>query len=236
MKKLSIFSPLLTLLSVVSCGFDNYSKPNATLEGALIDVETKEKVQSDIINGFYLELIETGFKNPPIQKQVIRPDGSFCNKLMFMGEYIVLPRQNGNFVPQMDTLDLRIEKNSKLNLEVLPYARIIEPEITVEGATVSAKFKVQQPYKEGKIKTIALFADKHIYVGENLRYAKVSKDINVKADGIQVYELTMTLAGNNNFKPGKNYYFRIGALVDIPSAKYNYSAAVRLQLPGGNAE
>ena len=45
---------LLTLFAVTSCDLleiDNYDGPNATIEGKILDIETGELVEQDIIDG-----------------------------------------------------------------------------------------------------------------------------------------------------------------------------------------
>ena len=52
---------LLTLFAVTSCDLleiDNYDGPNATIEGKILDIETGELVEQDIIDGAQIEFIE----------------------------------------------------------------------------------------------------------------------------------------------------------------------------------
>ena len=73
---------LLTLFAVTSCDLleiDNYDGPNATIEGKILDIETGELVEQDIIDGAQIEFIEHGFENPETQYMVIRYMTSECS-------------------------------------------------------------------------------------------------------------------------------------------------------------
>ena len=126
--------------------------------------------------------------------------------MIFSGDYkIILNR--GNYVP-LDTLDMKIKPGKNYQVfEVNPYLRIIEPEISVIGRKVVAKFKLEQ-VTSNEVYRISLFAHSHI---------DVSNKLNIE-------DYTSTLV------PGKSYYFRIGAQSHGSETKYNYSASVQLDI------
>lgn len=79
--------------------------------------------------------------------------------MIFSGDYkIILNR--GNYVP-LDTLDMKIKPGKNYQVfEVNPYLRIIEPEISVIGRKVVAKFKLEQ-VTSNEVYRISLFAHSH---------------------------------------------------------------------------
>ena len=142
---------LLFLLCVVvagsmfySCEKDNLEGPDAIFAGELRDRKTGELIQQEISDGSRGYFIEQGWgDNPPVQNMVVKKDGTFYNGMIFSGDYkIILNR--GNYVP-LDTLDMKIKPGKNYQVfEVNPYLRIIEPEISVIGRKVVAKFKLEQ--------------------------------------------------------------------------------------------
>lgn len=95
---------LLTLFAVTSCDLleiDNYDGPNATIEGKILDIETGELVEQDIIDGAQIEFIEHGFENPETQYMVIKNNGTYRNNVMFAGSY-TMSLMRGNFVSVKD--------------------------------------------------------------------------------------------------------------------------------------
>ena len=231
MKNIQILILLIcSVLVFSSCELDNYEGPTASISGSLIDAETGELVQSDIISGTKIEYIEEGYENPPIQRLVVKVDGTYRNDMMFAGKYKILPLTRGNFIPQTDTLSLNIEGQTVQNFEVIPYIRIIDPSLTIEGTKITARFKLEQTV-EDKIKYIGIFGHSSHAVGEPLQFGKKRKTLNKVADPTTEYELEMDVRTDKDFVKGKSYFFRIGALISAGEAEYNYAPAVRLTIP-----
>lgn len=213
-----------------SCELDNYDEPTASLSGAIIDSETGELVQGDIISGTLIELIEQGYENPPIQHLVVKVDGTYRNDLIFENTYKVLPLTRGNFVPQTDTILMEIKGETVHNFQVQPYIRIKDPSITIEGTKITATFKLEQTV-ENKVKSIGLFGHHSPAVGEPLQFGKKTKTLNKVVDPTEEYELVMDVRTDRDFIKGKAYHFRVGAIIDADEAEYNYAPAVRLEIP-----
>ena len=98
MKNIQILIYLLfSMVLINSCELDNYAEPNASLSGAIIDQKTGEPVQSDIISGTKIELIEHGYENPSIQQIVVKVDGTYRDDMMFPGTYSIISFKAGKF-------------------------------------------------------------------------------------------------------------------------------------------
>ena len=185
----------------VACEKDNLDiAPNATFGGEIRDMETGELVEQEIIRGSQIYFIELGWDNPPVQAMAVKNDGTFQNK----------------------------GKNYKV-FEVLPYIRIVNPDIRYKGNKVVAKFSLQQ-YTVDPVKTIALFAHTESHVSSNIQTAKVSSEINTAVSPLTEYELSMDLGQTTGIEREHSYFFRIGALSSTSEAKYNYSPAVEIDL------
>lgn len=231
MKNIKILIFLICgMLAFSSCELDNYEGPTASISGSLIDSETGELVQGDIISGTNIEYIEEGYENPPIQRLVVKVDGTYRNDMMFAGKYKILPLTRGNFVPQTDTLFLDINGETIQNFEVQPYIRIKDASITIDGTKITATFKLEQTVNN-KVKSYGLFGHSSPAVGEPLQFGKKTKTLNKVVDPTTEYELVLDVRTDKDFEKGKPYFFRIGALISADEAEFNYAPAVRLTIP-----
>ena len=164
------------------------------------------------------------------------PDAIFAGELrdrktgmIFSGDYkIILNR--GNYVP-LDTLDMKIKPGKNYQVfEVNPYLRIIEPEISVIGRKVVAKFKLEQ-VTSNEVYRISLFAHSHIDVSNKLNIVNRTEELNRSITDGEAFELSINLEDyTSTLVPGKSYYFRIGAQSHGSETKYNYSASVQLDI------
>ena len=217
---------LVTALALFSCKKDNYDAPTAGLGGSFIDVQTNELVEQDIIRGTTIEIIEHGYDPATPQYLVVKNDGTYDNALLFANTYTVKPVR-GNFVA-VDPQDVNINGQTTLDFKVTPYIRVKEAHIDVSGTKVVATFKLQQNVA-GNIRKIGLYAHSDSRVGEPMRLVASERDINAAADPNTVYTIEIDLPSNSSaLKSGNQYYFRVGALIDVGEAKLNYAPAVKL--------
>lgn len=229
MKKIKLYIiAVLGLLILGSCELDNYDGPNAVFYGSIIDNETNEPVEQDIINGAQIEYVEQGYENPQNQYMIIRNDGTFRNNLMFAGTYIVKPVR-GNFVP-LESREIEVKGETQIDFIVQPYIRIKDLIIQKDGTKVVATFKMQQTVVNNVLK-IGLYAHPDPSVGEPMRTAATEQTINAVIDPNTIYTLEIDLIANSaKLKAGNQYFFRIGALINAPEAKFNYASAVRIAI------
>ena len=189
---------LLTLFAVTSCDLleiDNYDGPNATIEGKILDIETGELVEQDIIDGAQIEFIEHGFENPETQYMVIKNNGTYRNNVMFAGSY-TMSLMRGNFV-------------------------------SVKDQEVVVKFRLEKTVDQ-EVAEVALYGHREPNVGEPLKEFVVKQGVDNSYLGNE-FTLELDLK-HENIKSGTQYYFRIGARINIGGAKFNYVPAVRLAL------
>lgn len=201
---------LAAIMLITSCEKDNFDGPDATFSGEIRDKKTGELIPQEISDGSRIYYIEQGWENPSVQNMVIKKDGTFNNSLMFSGNYkIILNR--GNFVAQ-DTIDMKIHPGDNFKVfEVVPYLRIIEPEIQLKDRVVTAKFKLEQ-VTSNKVYRVSLFAYSHIDVSSKLNLVNKTIELNrAIADG-EEFQLSINLDEySSTLLSGKSYYFRIGA-------------------------
>lgn len=231
MKKiLLLFAVALLGITFYSCEKDNLEGPDATFTGELRDRKTGELISQEISDGSRVYYIEQGWgDNPPVQNMVIKKDGTFSNSMIFSGSYKVIMNR-GNYVP-LDTLDMRIKPGKNFQVfEVNPYLRILEPEISISGRKVIARFKLEQ-VTSNKVYRISLFAHSHIDVSNKLNIINRTEELDRSITDGEAFELSINLDENTStLVPGKSYYFRIGAQSHGNETKYNYTASVKLDV------
>ena len=216
------------MLAFSACKLDNLEQPAAGLSGKFIDAQTNELVQQDIIRGTQIELKEHGYDPVSSQFLVVKTDGTYENSMLFANTYTIQPVR-GNFI-NIEPQEFKISPGSTLDFKVVPYIRIREANITKTGNKVIATFKLQQNIISN-VKKIGLYAHVDSRVGEPMRQAAAERELNAVTDANQVYTLEIDLPSNSSvLKPGNQYYFRIGALIDASEAKLNYAPAVRISI------
>ncbi len=229
MKKLINVYILLTLTVLVSsCGeigdLDNFDGPDSKFFGSVIDAETGAFIPQELIEGSVIEYTELGFDNPQIQQLRFHTDGTFRNDLMFSGEYDVEAVRGNFFAPEKDTIS--INGDTEHIIRALPYLRIKDVNLVNDGTNIVATFKIDQIAAEN-VKTLSMIADLNPNVGKFLNIASTGVDINGAVNPDTVFTLQLSL---NKFDLGKEYFFRVGALIDIPQAKYNYNVPIRFKV------
>jgi len=225
--KLNMIWMMVSLIAFMSCELDNYDMPNASLFGSIVDAETGELLEQDIINGTQIEYIELGFDDPATQYLVVKNEGTFRNNLVFAGTYTVRPVR-GNFFP-IDKQEIQVTGNTQIDFQVQPYIRVKNVSIAKAGDKVIATFNLEQT-GPNNVRKIGLYAHPEAAVGEPLRKVAVEKVLNEPTDPNTTFSLEIDLPSHPALAPGHPYFFRVGALYDASEAKLNYAKAVRLAL------
>ncbi|RYZ98910.1 MAG: DUF3823 domain-containing protein [Sphingobacteriaceae bacterium] len=219
----------MAVLVLASCKLDNYPAPEAGLSGRFLDAETNEPVGQDLGNGVVVELREHGYNPVTPQGIAVKADGSYQNKMLFANTYSIVPTA-GNFNP-IDTQTVVIKGQTVFDFKVTPYLRVKDTHIEVVGTKVVAKFKVEQVNTDVPVQQIGLYADVFPNVGRYAQVALIEQDIYDFVDPNQEYTLELDIPANSdNLKVGSQYYFRVGALIQIDQAKTNYGPTFRLTL------
>lgn len=211
-----------------ACEKDNYDGPTAGLSGRIIDADTKQLVEQDIIRGTTIEITEHGYDPVKPQVLIVKTDGTYENSMLFENMYTVKPMR-GNFI-DVPAQDIQIKGKTVLDFSVTPYLRVLDLKVEKAGSLVVATFKLEQNVV-GNVVKIGIYADKDRRVGEPMRLGQKEQDINAPADPNTTYRLEYNPDEFKTQMPlGKEYWFRVGALISVGEAKFNYAAPVKLAI------
>ncbi len=230
MKKI-IYIGIIAIAGLLAdaCSLDNYDAPDSGLRGSILDKDTGEKVEQDIIGGSVINFIELGWENANLQKMVIKNDGTYCNSRMFAGKYMLYTNAEANFLP-ISIPELAVDGQMTLDIQVQPYIRLKNPKVFRSGDVIKAQFTIEQT-TEDNCSSIALFVSNQQSVGFQLsEAAKIILPIGVHYDAPKQFTIELKLEDYPDIKKGKTYYFRIGALASAGGAKYNYAPAEKIKM------
>ncbi len=228
------------LFTLVSCEIDNYPGPNASFQGSIKDMVTGEPVETDLLNGSVIRAFELGFPSPVAQNWVIKNTGEFYNDLVFSARYD-FEFINCNFYPfKVESFEIKGGIN-RHDFEVTPYIRIRDVNITHHPGEkkVVATFRLEGGKPEVRVSSVRLYAFTDIHVGDPVRFATTGSGFQnsfspAKTIDDTVYTLSIDLDQNANFfKYSRNYYFRVGALANVPNVgtvRHNYAPIVKITI------
>lgn len=211
-----------------SCSLDNYDAPDSALYGVVIDPGTGAQVLQELIEGSEIDVTELDYSDAGknIRKLNFKTDGSFRDNNYFKGRYAISATRT-NFSPIKDTIE--IDGDTYYEISALPYIRIKEAsyDYAYESGIITFKFKLETTVPQ-KVLSADVSVDQNMHVGWNMRNSgSKSITINSYVDADQTFTIgmpTLTLGD------GEYYYFRIGALIDLPEAKRNYSEVFKIRI------
>jgi hypothetical protein len=243
MKRLIYFliTGLFLIVFFASCERDNFDAPNASFFGNIKDSVTGALVETELINGSQIEVFEKGgYTTPVSQKWLIKNSGEFRNNLVFSNLYDI-NFANCNFFPyRINDVEIKPGDNQR-DFQVVPYLRIKNCQITYDANAkkINATFSLEAGKPVVKVKAIRLYGFTDIYVGENVKFNTTGTGFTQTftpsklIDGTS-YTLSIDLAVNTSFfTPGRNYYFRVGALADVTGVgtiRHNFAPYVKIPL------
>jgi hypothetical protein len=172
MKLRSYYLLLCALIMVLaSCSKDTYDAPGSTFSGRIV-------YNGEPINVAYnqvrFQLWQSGFgKLTPIDV-TIKDDGSFSS-LLFNGSYkISFPGGQGPYMTKQsgsskDTLALEVKGNTNMDIEVIPYYMVRNPQFSISSGKVTGLFKLDKIITDVNAKDIervTLYLNKTQFVSD----------------------------------------------------------------------
>lgn len=238
-----LFSTLILLAAFfTSCEYDNYEEPESVLEGTLTYKGQPYLYDGNPERGL-LKLLQTGYGKVDAGIGVYVSETGQFKQLLYDEQYGItlnnsqypfeMPDFKSNGVGLgYDTVQFHVNKNVKLNFEVIPYYEIQDLKVTIEGANFVARFKTVKT--TGTIKEAPAIAKVRFYVGPSSKVngkTFLSAVKNVKPNDAGEFELTIKTKDYrskyiNNFR---NYAFcRVSVELDGVVDYYLFSDILKL--------
>lgn len=214
---------LVLLLS--SCDIDNFEDPQLTLRGRIVDSQTDKLVESGGINAGTVVRLYEGNSTQPLVYNTL-PDGTFFNSRVFPGAYTYTAQGPFKLV-HADPQSLRIDQDAELEIKVVPHVRLTQPEVQVNGTTLTVKLKYEKVTQQ-KLMQLALMWSKFPHPNISTSGPGTIRLETVETENLTTGERVYTITG---LAPKTKYYIRTGARTANPGNYYNYSSQVELQTP-----
>lgn len=225
MKTVTIYSLLFLLFFSACSKTDNYSAPNATIKGSVIDKTTNKPIQTESPNGFYIRLEENHSNSTPLNFNGMA-DGTFMNAAVFAGSYKVVPISGAFFTP--DTAVVNITGVTNVDFTVTPYLTVAATATAVSGG-VEVKYSISRTVVSDKIVERKAVASLAPAVSSTVFNEDVTTDLSAIPDeDVLDTEFTDTITG---LESGKTYYIRVAAKTNNSNNKYNYSEVIQINVP-----
>jgi hypothetical protein len=202
----------------VSCGYDNYEAPESMLQGRIVYNGEAINVATNEVS---MELWEPGWQlNNRINVSVAQ-DGSYSAAL-FDATYKLIFRDNQgpfqmntNSETGSDTIVVNLNGNKVMDIEVLPYYMIRNPNITASGNTVTATANVEKIITDasGKnVERVSLYLNRTQFVDNRGNYNFAKTD--VPAGSIPDLSNVSLSVDVTNLNSSQDYVFaRIGVKI-----------------------
>ena len=222
----SILSCALLLTTAVSCDWfelDNQAGWDAQIKGRLLDTKTGQPIQCE--QGAAITVIEQGWTNPatgdPVsqnQSWLVKNDGTYCNNLVFAGDYVMNTVNYANFTADPAKFTINKGENT-VDFKVTPFCRILNPQVSFDGQYIKATFQVEAGLPEvnnlGRV-LLCVYPDRFVRQG----YNNAANDpgavlVNVDPTDSKTYTLTIDTKLDKNsaeFQYDRPHYIRIAAV------------------------
>jgi hypothetical protein len=175
--KLNYILLFLLGISFLSCDKDNYDPPKSLLTGRVIYQGTPLHIQPNRVS---YELFQDGFgKSGPISG-TFTAEGIY-SQLLFNGTYKMVIREGqgpflwGESVDNLeDEITINVNGNTEMDIEVIPYWMILNPNISFNGGKVTGAFGLEQIITGSRAKNIesaTLYLSKTLFANSETNVA-----------------------------------------------------------------
>lgn len=224
---------LVLSAGLVSCDNDNFEEPQSMLEGRIVYQGEPLPMGYNEVN---MQLWEPGWQLKSPINVLIDQDGSF-SALLFNAQYkLIIQSAQGPFrsIPnagtQSDTIVVDMTGSKTLDIEVMPYYMIRNPQLSASGRNVAANFKLEKIITDANAKNVervTLYVNKTTFVdrGNNIATKNLAggdiTDMNNISLNVNVPAIT----------PAQNYVFaRVGLkIAGVEDMLYSPVQKVTLQ-------
>jgi len=205
--------------SLSSCEFDNYDAPKSSLTGNVVYQGEPINVASNEVN---MELWEPGWQLRNRIDVTMDQDGSYSASL-FDAEYKLVFRQNQgpfrtitNPVTNSDTIVVNVKGATVLDIEVMPYYMIRNPQITKSGSSVNATASIEQIITDANarnIERVSLYINQTTFVDNRGNYHRAVQHLQA-ADIDDLSNVSLSLPIPDLVRAQNYIYARIGVKIE----------------------
>ena len=212
---------------ILSCSkVDNYSAPDSSIYGTIIDKTTNEGIQTEQPDGIKISMVETEFSSPVSINFWTKNDGTYENADLFSNTYKVIPVE-GAFV-STDTIVTKIDGRTQVDFTVTPFLSI-NASVATASNSVIATYTISQPVVTTSIITCKTLCSKVPNVSNTINEYSVSHDLSsMSTKDILATQFSDKITGLTS---GNTYYIRVAARTDNANNKYNYSKVFKVTVP-----
>lgn len=202
-----------------SCEYDNYDAPEAMLQGSIVYNGEPIQVASNQVS---FELWEPGWQlRDPIDVAVAQ-DGSYSASL-FEGPYkLVFRPSQGPFRMKMnpetnsDTIAVNVSGTTVMDVEVIPYWIINNPQFSLSGGMVNATASLEQIITDENarnVERVSLILNKTQFVDDRPEYRIAKTDVaaNTITD---LSNISLSVEVPSLIRPQSFIYARIGVKME----------------------
>src|SRR5439155_15555990 len=202
----SLFVILLAITTFIGCAKDNYDAPSSILSGKVTYNDAQIGLRS---NGVQLELWQHGYQLFTKIPVYVAQDGTFSVRL-FNGDYkLVLLNGNGPWVSSSDSIDVKVNGATTVNVPVTPYFTIKQSSFTrPNDSTITATVSLGQVYNSLPLEAVNLYVGSTSIVDENRNIAAAQIPASAISDVTQ--PITVSLVLPENYRSDSLLFPRVG--------------------------
>jgi hypothetical protein len=179
---------------LAACEFDNFSPPQATLQGRIVFEGQPVNVRQ---NAIQLELWQDGYALRRDIPVFVKQDGTFSASL-FDGAYKLVRKQNnGPWENDSDTIHFEIRRTHTIDVAVNPFFVIRNESLQRNGSMLTASFDVEQVVQNRELERIALYVGGTTFVDARYNAARVERAATNSILGANVLSLDLSSASLN---------------------------------------
>lgn len=208
------------MLLVYGCSIDNYTAPNATLSGKVIDSVTAEMVENGGANaGTIIQVYEGNSRQPILCNSF--SDGRFANATFFNGSYKVMAV--GAFKMATDTINVSVNGNTEIEIKVIPNVRLKTTLINRNASTATIKVDYEKIHNDQIISQLCIIWSTIPNPNMFTFSGGGQQTEEVISQNLITGEMTFTITGLN---AGQKYHIRAAARTNAAGGYYNYSKPI----------
>ena len=249
MKKL-LYS-LFAIIIIASCKkLDNFTEPNATLTGKVVDITNKNaQIQTETGGGIRIKLEEISWSDNPTPFYFnAMQDGTFnntklfpgTNKVSVEGAFVPLVQYDANGTITVDnrqTVELKAGQ-TEIEFQVEPLLRVQwigEPVLNADSTiTVQAAVSrgTNNPKFQADVSDVFFYLNSVPFVGNNNYDNRYSKQLTYSGTtGNAILGQTLTLTTTGKLPAKRSFWLRVGARTTYGLKQYNYTDIKTIVVP-----